>query len=148
MKYIKADIVDCIKSGEYDAAAHSCNCFTTMGSGVAKALRAAFPQIYSADCLTEKGDYDKLGNYTLARHENCEIYNLYTQYNYGKDGKQYVIYPALELCLMKMCDGLPVGSRIVLPRLSCALAGGNWDLVSKMIEDTLEIKHFVTICDL
>lgn len=148
MNFVYGNIVDLIKSGNFNATAHGCNCQNTMGSGVAKALRIEFPQIYEADCSTTRGDFNKLGNYTVVDTEyRCKIYNIYQQYYYGKDGKQYVVYPALELGLLKMSNSLPRNSKILLPRIACSLAGGSWTEVEKIISRTLELNHDVTICD-
>ena len=86
-EYRKGDVVEAYAKGEIDILIHSCYCFNTMGSGVAKDIRAKYPQVYEADCKTKKGDVLKLGNFSRWVEVNSfeefkVIYNLYGQYNY------------------------------------------------------------------
>lgn len=158
IRYIKSDIVDEIKTGKYDAAAHGCNCFCRMRSGVAKALTDAWPDIAVADKrLTQEGDFNKLGSYSNLdikqiidgqTKQLIRFYNLYTQYNYGYDGGQYLKYDALSLALEKMARSLnSYNQDIIMPKIGCGLAGGDWNIVEEIIENKLE-KFNVTICEL
>lgn len=62
VKYIKGDIVALFLQG--NIIAHGCNCFHTMGSGVAGQLARAYPKILEIDkTTTEYGSRDKLGRY-------------------------------------------------------------------------------------
>ena len=81
--YKNGCLIEGFKAGEVRAIAHQANCFNTMGSGVAKALREAFPEIYEADCQTEKGSRDKLGSLSWTFNEHGMMFNLYGQYKYG-----------------------------------------------------------------
>jgi hypothetical protein len=149
IKYKVANIVDEIKTNAYDAVIHGCNCQNTMGSGIALALRNLEPSVYDADLKTQRGDFNKLGNFTFAYYNDTRIYNIYQQFRYGKDGKRYVIYPALELGLMKVAFELAPGSKIISGKIGCSLAGGDWNIVSDIIDRTLcKQGHEVTICEL
>lgn len=151
LRYKVGDLVDALKSGEVSSIGHQANCFNTMNSGVAKAIRLAFPQAYEADCLTEKGDKGKLGDLTAVEHERADgsvgiIYNLYGQYNYGYDAKGYTNYEALRGALLNMridLDGA-VGingedwKKVGFPKIGAGLGGGDWDTIARIIEDTFE----------
>ena len=74
-----------------------CNCFNTMGAGIAYYLKEKFPMVFEADLKTIKGDRNKLGNFTYARVDSVlnsnTIYvaNLYSQYTfYDKNDMFYI----------------------------------------------------------
>ena len=144
LKYKVGDLCDALKSGEVGAIGHQANCFNTMNSGVAKAIRLAFPDAYTADCETVKGDKEKLGGLSVGwdRDDNGDmaglIYNLYGQYNYGYDSKGYTDYDALRSALEEMhFDLLPIEIRkIGFPKIGAGLGGGDWDIIARIIEDT------------
>lgn len=146
MKYVEGDLLELAKQGMFDVIAHGCNCFNTMGAGIAKSIKEQFPKAYEADCKTMSGDIDKLGNYTAARFYNDQkrvfgILNCYTQYHYGRnhiDGKDKPIdYEALTLCMRKINHQYH-GKRIGLPLIGAGLAGGDWTIIEKIIEKELK----------
>lgn len=47
--YVKGDILDVAKEHQVDIIAHGCNCFHTMGAGVAARLAKAYPAIVASD---------------------------------------------------------------------------------------------------
>ena len=73
---------------------------------IAKEIRERIPEAWEVDQQTDKGNIYKLGNYTVARHENFYVFNCYTQYRYGKnheDGDEMPVdYEAITLCLRKI----------------------------------------------
>lgn len=135
MKVIKGNLVKAGKRGDFDIIAHGCNCFCTMGSGIAKEMRAIFPRCYAADCETIPGNASKLGTVTIARYDKIDIVNCYTQYNYGKGGI-HANYDAIRGCMQEI-KRLYSGKRIGLPKIGCGLAGGSWGQVKLIIEEEL-----------
>jgi len=124
--------------------AHGCNCFNTMGSGIARAIRAKYPGVYEADCQTIRGRREKLGTYTnyMSPEDQRVIFNLYTQYRYGTD-KVHLDYTALTAALMNMKDWLDGQDphkhfKVGLPRIGCGLAGGEWKRVEEIIESVFD----------
>ncbi len=106
MKEIEGDLIQLAKEGKFDIIAHGCNCFCTMGSGIAKQIKEHFPEAYEQDCKTIAGDIDKLGDYSAAWVYNdlkkvFGILNCYTQYEYGTN-KINLDYEALTLVLRKI----------------------------------------------
>ena len=144
LTYKVGDLCEALRTGEVETIGHQANCFNTMNSGVAKAIRTAFPDAYVADCETVKGDRGKLGKLSLGwdTDENGDIagtvYNLYGQYNYGYDSKGYTDYDALRSALEAMhFDLLPIEKRKVgFPKIGAGLGGGDWDTIAQIIEDT------------
>lgn len=155
LKYKVGDLVEAAAIGEVDAIAHQANCFNTMNSGVAKAIRTRFPGAYEADCLTVKGDRSKLGDFsvyqvrdTLDNSPISLIYNLYGQYNYGYDAKGYTNYEALRGALMNMKEDLLTGNnlfKIGFPKIGAGLGGGDWDTIAGIIDLTFDERFEVTI---
>lgn len=66
IEYRYGCVASALKLGEVSVIAHQTNCFNTMNSGVAKAIRQLYPEAYFADCKTVKGDYKKLGGFSMA----------------------------------------------------------------------------------
>lgn len=142
IKYIEGDLLELAEQGQFDAIVHGCNCFNTMNSGIARQIREKYPIAFFYDCKTEKGDMLKLGSYTHCIPYEFEynksfftIINAYTQYNYGTDSKK-VDYDALTLVMRKI-NFYFKGKRIGLPKIGAGLAGGNWNIINKIIEKEL-----------
>jgi O-acetyl-ADP-ribose deacetylase (regulator of RNase III) len=136
MKYIDGDIIQLAKEGKFDVIGHGCNCFCTMGAGLAKSMKQAFPEIKKADDRTKLGDKKKLGTFSYVNYGNLVILNLYIQYRYGSIIPD-ADYKAIRDC-MKEIKRRYSGKRIGLPFIGCGLAGGDWNIVSKIIEDELD----------
>ncbi len=137
MKIIQADILSDIDPDKRTVVLHGCNCFHTMGSGIAAYLREQHPSIYDADVESSKyGDKSKLGRYTIARiSDNLRILNCYTQYGYGR-AQMHADYDAITKCL-KRVGKIYVDWEIRSPQIGCGLAGGDWEFVSQIFENEL-----------
>ena len=115
MKTIFGDLTKLALNGTFDVIVHGCNCFNTMGAGVAKAIRTKFPQAYAADIATTRGDRFKLGNYSQS--EACvngrklTIVNAYTQFDYG-GSKRNVDYDALRSVFRQIKADFPAPHRL------------------------------------
>lgn len=142
IEYKQGCIIEAFKSGYIEAIGHQCNCMNTMGSGVAKAIKDAYPEAYEADCQTTKGDVSKLGSLTFVivpvnRHAPGMIFNLYGQYDYGREpGKVYTDIEALHSALQQMrlfVDAAGITS-VGFPKLGAGLGGANWADVEMLIE--------------
>lgn len=137
-KVIIGDLVRDAKN--YDAIAHGCNCFNTMGAGIAAGIRHVYPEAYKADCETVKGDIKKLGNFTYAVHywpdaTTTIIFNMYSQYTYNASQRPFN-YAAFEMCLLKTVPELASNKySIGLPLIGFGLAGGDLERIVKIIHD-------------
>ncbi len=148
MNKIKGNLIDFAYQGKFDIIVHGCNCFNTMGSGIAKEIKQRCPEAYEADCKTVRGDKSKLGTYSSAAFEtnNSEeffvVINMYTQYRYGKD-KVHVDYEAIREGFRSLGEeirewGEDGWSTVAYPKIGCGLAGGDWSIVSKIIDEELK----------
>lgn len=152
MKYIVGDICDALEAGDVDAIGHQANCFNTMNSGVAKAIRTRFPEAYEADCKTIKGDIEKFGDLSLATVVTefgfGLIYNLYGQYNYGYDAAGYTSYEKLEQALTAMRDDLLTVKSlrcVGFPKIGAGLGGGDWGTIAEIIDRLFSDDFYVNI---
>jgi len=146
MDTIKGDIIEMALKGEFDVIIHGCNCFNTMGAGIAKQIKSNFPEAYKADQETKKGDEEKLGQYTAATINRGDIFfvvvNAYTQYYYGTGYD--ISYTSLINVMDKIAKDYN-GLRIAYPKIGCGLAGGKWEMVSKIIDNALKDQNHVYV---
>lgn len=148
INHLKGDL---IQSGA-GIIAHQVNCKGKMGSGVALAIRKAFPNVYQRyiSCCE---DYKRVYGRNYAKEllgksqpvsarrfgKDVVIVNMFAQDNFGYNGAQYTDYESLRKCLfslrrlavIKNCE------KIALPyKIGCARGGGDWDnVVYPMIEE-------------
>lgn len=147
MKIIEKDIT----TVEFGVIVHQVNCQGVMGSGVAKALRDKWPQIYETYRKMYENfmfgdkynDDDLLGKIDVCEiKENLYVVNLFGQRDYRSNhqvSKRFTSYGAWEKALPKLDsyivdNGLP--ERIYFPyNAGCDRGGGDWRIISAMIEE-------------
>ena len=124
---------------------HGCNCFNSFGAGIALQVYNTYPGAWMKDQLTRIGDRNKLGTITYSIEENrffpehsVTIVNAYTQYRYTRDLVD-VEYDKLLDCMIAVCETFDNGV-ISMPKIGCGLAGGDWKIVSEILE-TVSNEH-------
>jgi len=121
---------------------HGCNAQGVMGSGVAAAIREAYPQAYAdyRRAFEEKGL--KVGQIvwtTVSHAPKLAIANAITQEYYGRDkGRVYVDYDALRRVFGRIGEvarqhAIPVH----FPMIGAGLANGDWAVIAPIIETAL-----------
>ena len=132
----KGDLLNLAKAGKFNIIVHGCNCFNTMGSGIARQIREEYPQAYSADCTTAPGDRNKLGTYSFSATENFLIINAYTQFGFNKKGEVADVfeYTAFKLILEKLTH-FHGANHFGFPYIGMGLAGGDSTRIIEMLED-------------
>jgi len=140
MKIVYGDLINLAKQGRFDVIVHGCNCFCTMGAGIAKTIKREFPEVYDVDRETGYGVKTKLGgvSYIQINHNRNKIIivNGYIQYYYN-GSPPLVQYDALRSVFKKvkrLFSGLIIG----YPKIGAGLAGGDWNIISKIIDEELE----------
>lgn len=138
IKWANGDMIKMAKEGYFDAIGHGCNCFHTMGSGIAPLMNEfSNGDLLEVDKKTSLGDINKLGDISYVdtqvylskegglAEKNIRLFNLYTQYNFGNSslGQVYVHWKSFESALYKMVDRT-IGKNIAIPLIGCGLAGG------------------------
>lgn len=141
MKTIKGDLIKL--SDQFDVIIHGCNCFHTMGAGIAYQIKNTFPKAYNADLDTEYGSENKLGTYSKAIIGDVTVVNAYTQFHPGKD----VNYEAIKK-VFKLIKKDFSGKKIAYPAIGSGIAGGDWNLIYSIICEELkdEDHTFVEYC--
>jgi O-acetyl-ADP-ribose deacetylase (regulator of RNase III) len=135
MRIVEGDLVKMALAGEFDVIIHACNCQNNMGAGIADTIGDVFQQALLADQMTMLGDYTKMGTYSSVKEKGVIIVNAYTQYKYGRD-KMHTEYDAVR-SVFKLIKKDFTGMRIGYPLIGCGLGGGDWDIVSKIIDEEL-----------
>lgn len=131
---IKDDVFADFGVGKFDAFVHGCNCFCTMGAGVALAVKRLYVEAYVADLKTVKGDVSKLGTYTSADFDCGKIINLYTQLNYAY-GKINADYDAIAAGFKSLNEDFK-GQSLCAVRIGAGLAGGDWEIIKRLINES------------
>lgn len=128
--------------------AHGCNCSGGFGSGFAKAVAELYPSVREGYLHRYNTRGWRLGDVQLigvGDGSGREIANCGTQQRYGKPEEgPYVSYPAIRQVIKNLIQSYPNG--FAMPKIGAGLAGGNWDIISKIIEDesgTVEVRVYV-----
>lgn len=153
IKYVNGDLF----TSDADVICHQVNCQGVMGSGVAKQVREKYPtvyQYYKALCDNDKKVMATHGltkttllgraqvvpkkDYFVDEYQDKQkIANLFAQEFYGYDGNCYTDYDALRRALAFINERFR-GKSVAMPYLmGCHRGGGDWSVVTKIIEDTL-----------
>ena len=116
-------------TADVDYICHQVNCQGRMASGIAKQIRERWPEVYEqyVDKCNEGYVYSTI---QIVGH----VINMFSQFNYGYDGKRYTSYDAFWECLHHIKQTVPKGSKIGFPyRIGCGLGGANWSVIETMI---------------
>lgn len=133
MNIVNGDLLAMGKNNEFDIIMHGCNCYNTMGAGIAAQVAQQFPDARLADEETVRGDAGKLGTYTIGMSGRLVILNCYTQYGISSTGNDVFEYNAFERVLDKIQYRFGKW-RIGLPLIGMGLAGGDEARIVPMIE--------------
>lgn len=141
IKTVNGDLLKMFKEREFDMIVHGCNCFHTMGAGIAGKISEQFPYAYKVDKLNSAySDRNKLGHYTVATIPDCGvIVNAYTQYHPGRENPI-----SLAENIEKVFSSLAVaaqyvygpGAKVGIPKIGCGIAGGDWGVIEGIINDS------------
>lgn len=148
MKVVEGNLIELALAGELDVIVHGCNCFHTMGAGIAKAIKSEFPEAFEADKAAPRGDKSKLGTTSscqiVRNSHQITVVNAYTQFQWRGRGRK-ADYHAIESCFALVAKSFPK-SRIGYPLIGAGLAGGDWEVISGLIEKTLQgLDHSLVI---
>jgi O-acetyl-ADP-ribose deacetylase (regulator of RNase III) len=139
---IEGNLITLAQEGAFDVIAHGCNCFSTMGAGIAPQMAKAFGcDNYPLEKTKSIHPINKLGQIDYIMHnvfiENklkytFAIVNAYSQYHFGhKNGPPFDL-EAFTLCMRKM-NHIFKGKHIGLPQIGAGLAGGKWGKIQHVI---------------
>ena len=133
MQTVTGDLIKMGKDNEFYIIMHGCNCYNTMGAGIAAQVSQQFPDAKLADDETVRGDAGKLGSYTIGMSGRLVILNCYTQFGISSTGADVFEYNAFERVLDKIQYRFGKW-RIGMPLIGMGLAGGDESRIIPMIE--------------
>lgn len=124
---------------------HQVNCQGVMGSGVAKSIKDKWPRVYKKYADACANNEAKLGNVLIVDVDNNyggkRVANLFTQNEYGYDGKRYTSYDALDIAFNKLkeyCNTHGI-NKVAMPwHMSCERGGANWDVVMALLKSIFD----------
>ena len=133
---VEADILTCSE----DVLVHQVNCQGVMGSGIAKQIKATYPDVFKAyyyQCKTTNPN-ELLGTSLICGinpEDTKFIANVYGQFNFGR-GLQ-TNYNALKNGLKEVKDfAVERNLSVAIPyKIGCGLGGGSWKTVKAMITE-------------
>lgn len=152
IKYIKGDATEPIViDDKYSVICHCCNALGAWGKGFVVPLGKKYPIAREKylEFIENTPKENRLGSVSFAKvNDNIIVANIIGQYyTYPKEGKIPLDYEALEkgfkfiINIFKM-HKMPL--TIHMPKIGCGLAGGDWNVVEKIIKNTF-IKEEIEI---
>jgi O-acetyl-ADP-ribose deacetylase (regulator of RNase III) len=144
METRNGNLIDAFEAKEIPAILHGVNCQNTMGSGIALEIKKRLPEAflsYVDFCRSHPIPVNRLGRICAGETEYGPVFNVFTQLNFGKDGRRYVNYEAivqgLESVAVEMKEmGL---NKIGIPFLfGAARGGGSWPIIEQIVKILLD----------
>jgi hypothetical protein len=111
------------------------------GAGFARAVRKKWPKVqgeFAQWVVSGRGEF-KLGNtHISAVDDSIALASLVAQHGFGPSATPRIRYSALEMCLDRLGDyAVSRHADVHMPRIGSGEAGGSWEIVSEIIEETL-----------
>ena len=136
---IKGDAIKLLQENpdKYFGLAHGCNCFHTMGAGIAAQIAKTWKMVAKRDEEWACGDPSKMGKYTVVPiGKGRYIFNLYTQYHFHRRLKP-VSYEAIGSAFTLLNSNYKNETKkLLIPQIGAGLAGGDWPLIEYIIDNT------------
>ena len=123
LEIINDDILNCTEG----LIVHGCNASGAMGSGIAKQIRAKYPDVYTKFKTIPEG-LVSMGKLQIVKVSDAlYIGNAITQLNYGNDGKRYASVDAIYNSLKQaFAFCLIYEYELLCPKIGCGLGGLDW----------------------
>ena len=146
MKIVEGNLLDLFDEGIFKYIAHQVNCQGVMGSGIAKQIKKRYPMIFEGyQDFIEVQENDTIGLASIDYVDDGRyVIQLYGQRDYGK-GDRHTNYSALASALVNAVSQISGPSYtnpiyIGIPyKMSCGLGGGDWSIVTLLLEDLEKI---------
>lgn len=140
IKIVQGDILQSDK----DITGHQVNCLGIMGAGLAKQIKDKYPDTfieYKKICDNNKENKTELmGRVYMAHNSDGKIIaNIFSQLDVGRNERK-TDYKKLKVGLKKVCKYAKENNHsVALPyKIGCGLAGGNWNIVYKIIDSVFD----------
>jgi O-acetyl-ADP-ribose deacetylase (regulator of RNase III) len=139
-----------------DVIFHQVNCQQKMSSGIAKQIRQWCPKHYD-DYIAfidacKRANLSPLGQFIMTDTGNSiQVCGIFGQEFYGNDGKCYTDYAAVRSAFQELKDMADKYDskrkrRWAVPyKMSCGLAGGNWNVMMRMFKELFGSSENITL---
>ena len=130
IKVVKGNLLDATEA----IIAHQVNCQGKMNSGVAKAIKEKYPEVFERyqNTIPQLGLVDTI---FVVKPDIHFINNMYSQDKYGYDGKQYTDYDAFRECcktIVKNCKTSKLS--VAMPyKIASDRGGADWDKIMDIL---------------
>lgn len=133
LSVINGDILKVVEHGDI---IHQVNCRHIAGAGLARQIRFKYPLWYERYKAHPNPQLGKIG--VTSVDMGLYIVDFYAQFDVGTQ-KRRTDYDAFESCLISYADAYSNGgSTAFFPYgIGCGLGGGDWDIISNLIETWL-----------
>jgi O-acetyl-ADP-ribose deacetylase (regulator of RNase III) len=138
IEYIRGDLF----STSIRTIVHGCNAQGVMGAGIGAVIREQYPEAYKLYKDIYNSATDKhlsslpLGAVYYSESRDKVILHAITQQFFGRDKQRYVSYDAVSDA-MKRINSMSI-TEIAMPKIGAGLAGGDWTVISAIIESELK----------
>ena len=133
IKYKTGNLLECIEQ----CLLQGVNSMGAMNSGVAKAIRAKYPEVYREYKKTAETVGLHLGDVIWVATNDKLIANGVTQEFYGYDDKTYIDYNAINKVMEQVHQQASTeGFSVAMPQIGAGLGGGDWKKIETIIEET------------
>lgn len=140
IRYLKGDALDPRGEGARMIIHVVNNRSKTWGGGFAKQAAIRYPesQIDFRTWSSTLGNHQLGNTHFYGGDGHLTLASMVAQRGYGKSAEPRISYPALESCLQSVQERATAAAASVhMPRIGCGQAGGRWDAVSELIDNTL-----------
>ena len=138
--YRKGDVLEAFKNGEVDIVIHQTNCQGVMGSGIAKQIKAQYPEAYEAymEQYHDQGDRLFLGDVSGANiyrgvFKFGTILNVNGQDKYANRSICNTNYASLAKGLLACREWFEKADKVAMPKIGAGLGGGDWNVIEAII---------------
>lgn len=149
IKYKKGDLLTNVKDPNVFIA-HGCNCRGVMGSGFALQVKMMYPKVYEEYRKAYERNKLKLGDIQSIRQNQDSpiVVNMITQGGYGRSGI-FVDYDAIRKCFTNFTNDVNIkGLDLHIPKIGAGLGGGDWKVISSIIESSCQNKFNIYVWEL
>lgn len=108
---------------------HGCNCWCTMGAGIANHVRLNFPALFEADVADQRSPDQRLGGFSYAFDHDSNAWgaNLYTQFYPGPHARMPSVISSVQSLFEQVHEIVEAAEDetvfVGLPALGCGIGG-------------------------
>lgn len=133
--YVQGDLLET----DAEIIAHGCNCVGGFGSGVAGQIAKKYPVAKYEYLRKHKDTGWQLGEVQAVLIKATPpkwVVNCATQNEYMPRGVCHADYEAIRKCMSTIKETAKgLGYSIAIPKLGAGLAGGDWNIIEKILEE-------------